>query len=185
MGFVWILITFSALCNSPECLLHPSLGQTSATKNQCVGNRAGAVSGSEIAVRSLESLAWTSLCGARQGDCPKAWAGLLLPLIMCWIGFPPLLLFGLSFHGMAGTLKNKKEGRGREEKKNEPPKPCNLDLGMERPVLSCANRAWCARGEQAEPAGPGAGHGSPPIVGAVPAAQTPLCEVNNSTRLGG
>lgn len=131
MGFVRITITFSALCNSPECRSHPPSGQTSATKNQSVGNTAGAVSGSEIAVRSLQSLARTLLCGDRLGDCPKGWANPLLLLIMCWIDFPPLLLFGLSFHEMAVTLKKKKMGR---EEKN-PSHPSHETLTLERKGL--------------------------------------------------
>lgn len=35
VGFVWIIITFTVLCNFPECPSHPPLGVTSATKNQC------------------------------------------------------------------------------------------------------------------------------------------------------
>lgn len=50
-------------------------------------------------------------CGARQGDCPKSWADALLSLIMCRIGFPPLLLPWDGWH-----LKKKKKWRGERKK---------------------------------------------------------------------
>lgn len=62
------------------------------------------MSGSEIVVRSCESLAQTLLCGAGQGDCPKDCSDPLVPLIKCWIVFPALLLFWVSLHGTADTF---------------------------------------------------------------------------------
>lgn len=118
MAFVWIIITFSALCNSSECLLHPPLGQTSATKNQCVGNTAGAVSGSEIAVRSLESLARTLLCGARQGRLGRP-ASPINSVLDC---FPISPAFWVILPWDAWHLKKQKE-RGEKNPATQALKP--------------------------------------------------------------
>lgn len=122
MAFVWIIITFSALCNSSECLLHPPLGQTSATKNQCVGNTAGAVSGSEIAVRSLESLARTLLCGARQGRLGRP-ASPINSVLDC---FPISPAFWVILPWDAWHLKKQKE-RGKKKPSHSSPETLTLE----------------------------------------------------------
>lgn len=81
--------------------------------------------GSEIVVRSFKSLAQTLLC---RGDCPKGCSDLLVLLIMCWIVFPPLLLFAYLSMGWLIPFFLKKK----EKHPLPPPNPSPETLNFER-----------------------------------------------------